>query len=118
MWVRFSDEDDEIVPLEVSLLNKFRHPNIIRYIEHINASDYILLVTELHGTSWNLNNPEINPKRNQGLKSLERTKSVDGTNPNGTALVTIDQGVRKRTSCDLFECIDARKCIVYKLIVS
>ncbi|KAJ3313116.1 Kinesin-like protein kif22 [Boothiomyces sp. JEL0838] len=64
-WVK---EGDVILPAEVATLKKLRHPNIIRYIEHITDEHYILLVTELHGTPWDASNLELTPARNPGIK--------------------------------------------------
>jgi serine/threonine protein kinase len=86
--------------MEVLTLKKLKHPNIIKYIEHIEEDDYILLVTELHGTSWDLGNPELNLRMNPQLKLYNPAKFQPPT-PNS----------RKKTSCDLFECIDARNLI-------
>jgi serine/threonine protein kinase len=80
------------------MLRRLQHPNIISLIEQRREHSYILLITELHGSSWSLSNPEINPSRNPGLKFSMRGKQVQKTK----------EQMRKRTSCDLFECIDAR----------
>ena len=90
------DDFGESLPKEVALLSTLSHRNIIKYIEHIVDKDYILLVTELHGCCWNISNPELNPTKNMGLKT---STNIYPPSP---------QDVRKRTSCDLFECIDAR----------
>lgn len=76
---------------------KLQHPGIIKYIDHIITDDYVLLLTELHGTSWDASNPELNESTNPGLKS----KAVEN---NGSQ----NSMISNRTSCDLFECIDAR----------
>ncbi len=90
---------EERLPQEVYMLQKLQHPNIIRYIEHLVEEDYVLLITELHGTSWDASNLELDPINNPGLKFKFREKIVESQ---GTQ-------IRNRTSCDLFECIDARK---------
>ena len=92
-----ADEFGENLPKEVAVLSRLSHRNIIKYIEHIVEKDYILLVTELHGCCWNVNNPELNPTKNMGLKPSSNLYPQN-----------IHQDIRKRTSCDLFECIDAR----------
>ncbi|KAI8918727.1 hypothetical protein BC831DRAFT_482662 [Entophlyctis helioformis] len=113
LWVPLDNTTSELVPLEVALLRRLRHPNIISYAEHIHEEDYVLLITELHGTSWDISNRELNPTRNEGLKTPARTKSLDvgaiGAKPSVTtsAAQPANDVVRKRTSCDLFECIDA-----------
>ncbi|KAJ3000866.1 hypothetical protein HDV02_002329 [Globomyces sp. JEL0801] len=90
-WVTY-EKTGEHMPSEIHTLLTLNHPNIIKYIEHINESDYILLVTELHGTPWDASNLQLDPKNNPGLKFKFRPKVPKG---------------KRRTSCDLFECIDA-----------
>ena len=87
------------VPCEVDTLQKLHHPNIIKYIEHIVEDEYVLLITELFGTSWDASNHELDPVNNPGLKF--RYHKILGDS--GKA------AIKSRTSCDLFECIDARK---------
>jgi hypothetical protein len=89
---------DEKLPNEVATLQRLSHPNVIQYIEHIIEADYILLITELHGTSWDASNLELDPLNNPGLKFKFREKT--------------GKVFRSRTSCDLFECIDARMIIL------
>ncbi|KAI8915912.1 kinase-like domain-containing protein [Gorgonomyces haynaldii] len=91
-----SSSTGERLPSEIVTLMELDHPNIIRYVEHIVDKDYILLITELHGSSWDLSNPEINPRKNPGLKFNQRKQQSNKRD-----------AIRKRTSCDLFECIDA-----------
>lgn len=97
-WV---DCDGEQIPFEISVLKSLSHPNIITYIEHIMEKDYILLITELHGTSWDCTNTELDPIKHPYLKFKFREKVV------GTEVGAISS----RTSCDLFECIDARNSL-------
>ena len=96
----WTEVGDEKLPSEVATLQRLRHPNIIQYLEHIVEADYILLITELHGTSWDASNLELDPLNNPGLKFKYREKTLE----------TKGAVIRNRTSCDLFECIDARTC--------
>jgi serine/threonine protein kinase len=91
-----SEDDGESIPLEVQILQNLNHPNIIKLIECRKEHHYILLISELHGSSWDLHNHEINPSRNPGLKFCPRRQKKE------------PELIRKRASCDLFECIDAR----------
>jgi Protein kinase domain len=87
------------VPCEIDTLQKLHHPNVIKYIEHIIEDEYVLLITELFGTSWDVSNLDLDPTIYPGLKFRfhknfeEKDKCI----------------IKSRTSCDLFECIDARK---------
>lgn len=87
----------EKLPKEIATLQTLNHPNIIKYMEHITENDYILLITELHGTSWDASNLKLDPILNPGLKFKFREKTIEAEG----------EVIRNRTSCDLFECIDA-----------
>jgi hypothetical protein len=86
------------LPLEVHNLKMLNHPNVITYIEHIIEDDFVMLVTELWGTAWDASNLELSPMKNPGLKFKFRNKEYEANGKSGIS----------RTSCDLFECIDAR----------
>jgi len=88
------------VPQEIAILNSINHPNIINFVEYINEEDYILLITELHGTEWDASNPLLNPIKNPGLRLAKQQKPDELKSEQ-------EKVIRKRTSCDLFECIDA-----------
>lgn len=94
VWIQ--EAGGERLPLEIHNLRTLRHQNIIGYVEHLSEREYILLISELHGCSWDPTNPILNQKQNPGLKFAMKSAIKKQT------------GVRKRTSCDLFECIDAR----------
>ncbi|KAL2911446.1 hypothetical protein HK105_209097 [Polyrhizophydium stewartii] len=119
LWV------EKDLPNEVYMLRTLQHPNIIQYIEHIIERDYVLLITELHGTSWDASNPKI--LGHKGIKFRPRVKSAGAASgpgagsslasddvkeiPHAVSSVPGAPFVRKRTSCDLFECIDAHQRI-------
>ena len=81
-----------MLPNEIVILKNLSHPNIIQYLDHMIETNFIVLITELHGTSWDVTNPKLSPKKNHGLKD----KTDLNTEP------------QKGKSCDLFDCIDAR----------
>ncbi|KAJ3057416.1 hypothetical protein HK097_007595 [Rhizophlyctis rosea] len=104
------------IPFEIHLLSQLQHPNIIRYIEHIDEGDYVLLISELHGTQWETSNPALDPINNPGLKVQRPGQMVPLVEQKSQGLecsplfrLTPEQekSIRRRTSCDLFECIDA-----------
>ncbi|KAJ8331458.1 hypothetical protein QVD99_001729 [Batrachochytrium dendrobatidis] len=126
LWVPFNEATKDPVPLEVALLHRLKHPNIIQYIDYLNEENYVLLVTELHGTSWDsVPSPGKKEKDEEGINRLVRVKSLGSTKTTNTSnpiavtktapTTTLNFGkagvVKKRTSCDLFECIDAHTCI-------
>jgi hypothetical protein len=67
LWIPCKEEGD-LIPFEVYLLKKLRHPNIISYIEHFMDEKYVILVTELHGTPWDATNPDLDAQSNPGIK--------------------------------------------------
>jgi serine/threonine protein kinase len=102
------------IPIEIEILRKVSHPNIIQYIDHIFEKDYILLITELHGTEWDPSNPELSESRNPGIKKEKKAVvNQEGKECSPLFRLTEEQEkqIRRRTACDLFECIDARTYI-------
>ncbi|KAI8814545.1 kinase-like domain-containing protein [Cladochytrium replicatum] len=113
LWV--NDDLSGKVPLEIQILMSLDHPNIIKYLEHIHEKDYILLITELHGTPWDVaHNRKLNPTKHQGLRPEPRSKAQADTEKNSECSPLFrlseeqEKKIRRRTSCDLFECIDHR----------
>jgi serine/threonine protein kinase len=101
-WVT---DGDEKIPLEIAILKALDHPYIIKYIEHIFEKEYVLLVTDIHGTSWDASNIALNPEEHPGIKFKYRPKNI----------LAKGENIRARTSYDLFECIDARTIILLSL---
>lgn len=105
---------EKSLPVEIAILKSLSHPNIIRYIEHIVEDKYILLITELHGTEWSVHNPKLNPLKNPGLRHTPRGKAAPTPDskmecsPLFRLTEEQEKAIKRRTSCDLFECIDAR----------
>jgi hypothetical protein len=91
-------ENGDSVPREICVLRSLRHPNVIEFIDYTCEEEYILLITELFGTQWDASNRELTPFKNPGLKFKYRPPTVQAA----------DVVIKQRTSCDLFECIDAR----------
>ena len=84
------DSELGMIPAEVYYLKSLRHGGIVQSLDYFDDGRYVYLITELHGTSWSPgNNPELNYKRNPGIKTAE--------------------GANFGAPCDLFECIEAHK---------
>ncbi len=84
-----------MVPAEVHFLATLSHPGIVQFMDCFDDGKYVYLVTEIHGTCWNLSgNPQLNPRRNPGLKNALVLGQVSLT------------ATKEESPCDLFECIE------------
>ncbi|KAJ3110352.1 hypothetical protein HK100_003071, partial [Physocladia obscura] len=102
LWVKDVTSPLKEIPIEISILQQIKHPNIIRYINHIvESTKYILLITELHGSEWK---PQVTPSNVVEIPQFK----IGSSNSQ-------EKQIRRRTSCDLFECIDAHRRIPEKL---
>ncbi|KAJ1511463.1 hypothetical protein HMI54_000796, partial [Coelomomyces lativittatus] len=99
-----------MIPSEIFFLKRLSHPNIISYLGYYEDEKYYYLITELHGTSWDSENPTLKSRKLEGLKHLPRAKRVgsDGKGDLNT-LSSLNSKQRlllkPRVSCDLFECV-------------
>ncbi|CAO3664701.1 hypothetical protein G6F70_002627 [Rhizopus microsporus] len=98
-WVH--DSDMGPIPLEIYILKHVRHPNIIQYCDSYQDDIFFYLVMELHGTQWTAESPTHSPALSENSQSTIEEEE-DEIEPN------LRQFVR-RTSCDLFECIEQHK---------
>ncbi|KAJ3093019.1 hypothetical protein HDU96_002547 [Phlyctochytrium bullatum] len=89
-WVR--DQQLGVVPMEVFILRRINHPNIIRFMDYHEDAVYCLLVTELHGGNWSAA-PSSSP-------------SATPTTTPSPLLTQPPAALQRRNSCDLFECIE------------
>ncbi len=99
------------VPYEAHLLHNMRHPNIIQFLDVYHDEKYVIMVTELHGCEWRTNNPLLNPVLNPGLRE-HRGESFTLPDKPMSAMTDDELLQRRRTACDLFECIDAQYVII------
>ncbi|KAJ1532397.1 hypothetical protein HK096_006998 [Nowakowskiella sp. JEL0078] len=83
-----------IVPMEIYILRRIHHDNIIKYLDFFEDSVFFYLVTELHGAPWS------------GLSPSEAQTAVSHSLPTPSLLKPPVKGLRRRSSCDLFECIE------------
>ncbi|CAO3615284.1 unnamed protein product [Cunninghamella blakesleeana] len=111
-WVR---TEQGLLPMEIYVLKNVRHPNVIQYLDNYEDDKFFYLVMELHGTQWgptsNVNNTNSSPSRSpalsQTLSEVSWNSSVD--TPLFDDYFQPQQQQRtftRRTSCDLFECIE------------
>ncbi|KAG1474294.1 hypothetical protein G6F56_000446 [Rhizopus delemar] len=88
-WV--SDREMGIIPMEIHVLKHVQHPNIIQLCDIYQDSVYFYLVMEIHGSQW------------------ESTESLRSPALSQTSHSTLDDDYdepARRTSCDLFECLE------------
>jgi hypothetical protein len=109
------------IPVEIDMLRSLSNPFIIGYIDHWMGQKYIILVIELHGVEWDPSNPLLSAAKNPGLKTVSITPDDcdmapscqynDDIECSPLYKMTMEQKkeLKKKTACDLFECIDARK---------
>ncbi|KAJ3367736.1 hypothetical protein GGF31_007083 [Allomyces arbusculus] len=108
------DPDLGAVPSEIYFLKNLRHPNLIKFLGCYSDAQYMMLVTELHGTSWDAANPELQGRYLEGLRPIPRAQRVgDEGKGDLNTLASLNaaqrERLRPRVSCDLFECIDAHE---------
>ncbi|KAG0735745.1 hypothetical protein G6F57_008378 [Rhizopus arrhizus] len=101
-WV--CDHEMGPIPMEIYVLKHVRHPNIIQYCDAYQDDVYFYLVMEIHGTQWKsqeyplLHSPALSQNSQSTLSSEEEDEMMEPQR----------QFVR-RTSCDLFECLEQHK---------
>jgi serine/threonine protein kinase len=114
-WVK--DRELGQIPMEIYVLKNVRHPSIIGYVDSYQDSHFCYLVMELHGTQWTATNTLVDSLDNNAPRSpaLSETSSFGSTSSYCSMLDSpvdeypsfFDQPViKRRTSCDLFECIE------------
>lgn len=88
-------------PLEISILKQIHHPTVIDYIDSFQDDNYFYLVMELYGCEWKTSSHESSSSSSM---SSPVTPDSDG-NDHLYSCYPLQQKVR-RSSCDLFECIE------------
>ncbi|KAK3833048.1 MAG: kinase-like domain-containing protein [Linnemannia elongata] len=99
-WAK--DPELGVIPMEVYVLRNVQHPNIISFMNVYQDFKFFYLVMELHGTPWSTSNPLLN-KSNNNANNMPTHSGSDNelyVEPPKPALLV------RRTSCDLFECIE------------
>ncbi|KAI8330735.1 kinase-like domain-containing protein [Chlamydoabsidia padenii] len=98
-WVQ---TNQGVLPMEIYVLQQAQHPNIIECLDHYQDERFCYLVMELHGTQWGPSTtlPPHSP-------ALSHTLSEDSWNDeDDEEYVPPPMPTGRRTSCDLFECIE------------
>ncbi|KAI8077741.1 kinase-like domain-containing protein [Halteromyces radiatus] len=102
-WVR---TDQGVLPMEIYVLKNVHHPNIIQFLDNYEDEKFCYLVMELHGTQWGPPPPTMTSPRSP---ALSQTSSEDSWNSSLDSPLYEEEDVSRftrRTSCDLFECIE------------
>lgn len=108
-WVR---TDQGILPMEIYVLQQAKnHPNIIQCLDHYQDERFCYLVMELHGTQWGATtatNTTTTTTTTSPPQSpaLSHTLSEDSWDDDEDDYVPPPPPTGRRTSCDLFECIE------------
>ncbi|KAI9022130.1 kinase-like domain-containing protein [Phycomyces nitens] len=112
-WIR--DPQMGPIPMEIYVLKHVRHPNMIEYIDSYQDESFFYLVMELHGSEWA-------PAKTQNAKSMMTPPTTPPTtfahsptfsNHSDSSILSFDAPLYqpdtifgRRSSCDLFECIE------------
>jgi serine/threonine protein kinase len=99
-WIR--DPEMGPIPMEIYTLKHVRHSNIIRFFDAYQDNTFFYLVMELHGTQW------AQSQQMTSIHSPALSHTSDSTIDEEEHEATNRQFVR-RTSCDLFECIEQHR---------
>ncbi|ORZ20568.1 kinase-like domain-containing protein [Absidia repens] len=112
-WVR---TDQGVLPMEIYVLKNVNHPNIIRYLDDYQDDRFCYLVMELHGTEWGPSaitgapedrpSPARSPALSQTLSEDSWASSLEDDYLLSSSPQQQQSFGRRRTSCDLFECIE------------
>lgn len=91
------------IPMEIYTLKHVRHDNIIHYCDSYQDETYFYLVMELHGTQW------VPPTTNYSMHSPDLSQNSQSTIDEDELVEPPQRQFVRRTSCDLFECIEQHK---------
>lgn len=120
-WVK--DSELGPIPMEIYILKNVSHTSVIQYIDSYQDDHFCYLIMELHGTQWSNNfdtttssrSPALSESSSFGSNSsycsildspideYPSTASIDSKSTNDFFHQPI---IKRRTSCDLFECIE------------
>lgn len=84
------------VPLEVQILAMTHHRNTVHMIEYYKTKDYVVVVLELFGTRWTVENPTL--KNNEPALNKQSTITILDTD--------IDSRNPEEATNDLFDCVN------------
>lgn len=91
-------------PLEITILKQIHHPTVIDYIDSFQDDNYFYLVMELYGCEWKYSGHESSSSASS--ISSPMTPDTEVTDQFPTCFPLPPQQKVRRSSCDLFECIE------------
>ncbi|KAK3842654.1 MAG: kinase-like domain-containing protein [Linnemannia gamsii] len=98
-WAK--DPEMGVIPMEIYVLRNVAHANIIGFMNVYQDDKYFYLVMELHGTPWSARSYQATSTSSSSSSLNQLADSGDESyQPPKSALLV------RRTSCDLFECIE------------
>lgn len=112
-WAR--DPELGPIPMEIYVLKHVRHPNVVGYVDFYQDETFLYLVMELHGTQWSStavdmrasasssHSPALSQASEDSYYSSSPRTPIDEHLPTPPSP---QQMFARRTSCDLFECIE------------
>ncbi|KAI7899991.1 kinase-like domain-containing protein [Cokeromyces recurvatus] len=118
----------QLIPMEIYILKNIRHSNIIGYVDFYQDPTFCYLVMELHGTQWSTTNTTTISRSPALSETSSCNSSVVLDSPVNEDIPFFDENprvIKRRTSCDLFECIERHNYfeepiakMVFKQIIS
>ncbi|CEG83844.1 Putative CAMK/CAMKL/PASK protein kinase [Rhizopus microsporus] len=103
-WVK--DNTLGHIPMEIYILKNIRHPNIIGYVDSYQDHCFCYLVMELHGTQWTGSPDNNNFPRSPALSETSQSTCSSFLDSPIEEYLPEPPMIKRRTSCDLFECIE------------
>ncbi|KAL9549087.1 hypothetical protein MBANPS3_005377 [Mucor bainieri] len=89
-------------PNEVAILKQINHPTVIEYIDSYQDDVYHYLIMELYGCEWS--SPQQQPSNDS---NSEGSSCDSDASPETPPSLCQDYPMRRRSSSDLFECIES-----------
>ncbi|GAA5815714.1 hypothetical protein MFLAVUS_009228 [Mucor flavus] len=114
-WVK--DSQLGPIPMEIYILKNVAHQSVIQYIDSYQDDHFCYLVMELHGTQWSTSfdqstrSPALSESSSFGSASsycsiLDSPIDEYPANIDSKSNDFFQPVIKRRTSCDLFECIE------------
>ncbi|KAI7823057.1 kinase-like domain-containing protein [Gamsiella multidivaricata] len=123
-WAK--DPELGVIPMEIYVLRNVQHSNIIGFLNAYQDPKFFYLVMELHGTPWSANNPLLNKNNTSSTSTSSSSISLSHSSSENELYMEPPKPslLVRRTSCDLFECIEhhskfseSQARIIFKQIV-